>query len=176
MKYVFLFLLVTFVIPSESEAAKWRFRAREHYDIHKIKIEAETYEYQGLSNTINFWYEDPKKEAYGLAFGPLIGSARSREDVDPLQFGNKVQLFYVGAEYKKYFLEDFFVRPGLFWSSLETKGQLDPNTGYSAYLGIGYEIDVSNVGIALEVAFRQSYLQNDIEISTITPSIGVHFY
>ncbi|NQZ18736.1 MAG: hypothetical protein HRT44_05690, partial [Bdellovibrionales bacterium] len=44
------------------------------------------------------------------------------------------------------------------------------------YVGVGYEFLWSGVGVAVESAWRRSFLQNDIEVTSFTPSIGLQFY
>ena len=151
--------------------------AREHFELHKIKVDDEQFSYSGLSNTINFWYEVPYKVAYGFSLSPLIGSASKVDDKAP-SLSSRVNLVSIGGEFK-YFLSDtipVFTRLGMGWSQLRSSGNLKESNGLNTYAGIGYEVPVGKLGIALELAHRNSYLQNKIQVQSWTPSIGFHFY
>ncbi|MCJ8276607.1 MAG: hypothetical protein MJK18_07180, partial [Bdellovibrionales bacterium] len=76
MKLLFIFVSLISLFTIESWAGEWKFRAREHYEIHDISVGNQEFTYKGFSNTLNFWYEDPFNYSLGLAAGPLLGSSR----------------------------------------------------------------------------------------------------
>lgn len=172
--FSFFFLISIVIVPLESHSA-WKFRAREHFDFHQIQFGDESAPYRGLSNTINFWYERPFDSAFGLSFGPLLGSANN-SNPNSSTFGQKITLYHWGLEYKKYLLRGFFTRPSLGWSYLNSSGSENSRDGFYAYLGAGYEFKISSIGLALEIAARHSWLARDVSALSITPSLGLHFY
>ncbi len=164
------------VFPSE-----WKFRAREHYEIHSIKLKnGNTYKYKGFSNTINFGLEEAFKYYYALAAGPLLGGGSLDKGPAPLELDNKIKLFNLGLEAKYFILQELpglFLRGGLGYNFINAgQGSADSSKGGSYYLGLGYEVRVKKLGIALEIATRQTSLSGNIQISSFTPSIGFHFY
>lgn len=168
----------SFVFASEG---KFRLRAREHYEIHKITSTSAGIDttYKGFSNTINAWYEIPYYFSIGLAFSPILASMRN-ESSPVREFGDSLKLYSLGIE-SKYFPWHakklrLFARSGLGWSRLSTKGSVSFANGWHGYLGLGWEIPVWKLAIAPEFALRQTFLQSDIKIFSITPSVGLHFY
>lgn len=173
-----LFVLLCLFTSQACLAANFKFRAREHYEWHKIKSEGATENYQGFSNTLNLWHEEPYKISYGLAMGPIIGSAKTQEE-DSVNFGDQIRLFSVGAELKYYpleFLTGFYTRVGAGWSHLRSRGELNKLDGHHGYLGLGWEFAIGKAGLAFEVAQRMTVLDSNVTINTITPSVGLHFY
>ena len=81
-----------------------------------------------------------------------------------------------GKYYHRDISPNLFSRLGLGYTQLDTNGSNDDAAGYHAYIGAGWEFDIKGIGIALEMAFRQSRLEGDIVVNSVTPSIGVHFY
>lgn len=160
---------------------KIRLRAREHYEMHTIKSDVIDLKatYKGFSNTVNLWYEVPYVVSAGLAFSPILGAARN-EDNPARVLGERVRLYSLGLEGKYFpFWRDglkMFTRIGLGWSQLSTKGTISKANGLHVYLGVGWEFPVWKLSLAPEIAIRQSYLQSDLSVTSITPSIGVHFY
>ncbi|MCF6338377.1 MAG: hypothetical protein L3J84_10580 [Gammaproteobacteria bacterium] len=172
---IFFAVLVLF---EQATAGDIKVRAREHFDFHDVAFDNGSSAYAGLSNTINVWWEKPRIYSIGLAFNPVIGSARASGNYDA-RFGNKIKLIMLGAEGKYYHRDiapSLFSRLGLGYSRLDAKGSIGDVDGYHAYIGAGWEFDVKGVGIALEMAFRQSRLAQGVVVNSITPSIGVHFY
>ncbi len=173
---VFFTLLLMF---EQAAAGDIKVRAREHIDFHDIAFDSNSGStYAGLSNTINVWWEKPRIYSIGLAFNPVIGSARASGDYDA-RLGNKIKLIMLGVEGKYYHRDiapSLFSRLGLGYARLDTRGSIGDIDGYHAYIGAGWEFDVKGVGIALEMAFRQSRLERGVIVNSITPSIGVHFY
>ena len=174
-----ILLIFAIALPvSKALAGEWKMRAREHYEIHKVKSNTEDQTFKGLSNTINLWYEEPLKWSLGLAAGPVIGSARPDEGEETVTLGSKVRLYTAGVEYK-FFPAPFgmFFRLGAGWAQLQTNGTVGDLEGYHGYAGIGYEIWLTDkFTTALEFANRWSELEDDVSVSSITPSIGFHFY
>ena len=174
MKSLICFLLLFAV---EAQAMKFKVRAREHFDTHKIDINGTETTYKGLSNTINLWWEMPYELYYGFYFNPVFASAEEDEANSPL--GEEVDYFHVGFE-AKYFIhkvvQNVYVRPGVGYSILKPDNAVDDAKGYNLYLGVGYEYPFENFGLALEMAYRYADLSDDVTVGSLTPSIGFHFY
>tara|TARA_Y100000590_G_scaffold450933_1_gene591443 strand:- start:3938 stop:4489 length:552 start_codon:yes stop_codon:yes gene_type:complete len=176
--FLFLFSIHTFVFAD----GKLRLRAREHFQWHRISLSEPTssLRYFGLSNTLNLFWEEPFHRSYGLAVGPMLGSASIQSHLTP-EFGSKIRQWIIGGEWKEYpFKENkggVFGRVGIGATALQTGGSLGTLWGAYGYFGIGYEFLIANkVGINPEVAFRQSFYETGVSVSTLTPSIGLHFY
>ena len=174
MRLLFVFSALLFPVLSQ---AAIKGRAREHYEVHSISNLDDTEIYRGLSNTFNLWYEVPYKYSLGLAVSPIIGSAQNNDDNN--SYGEKVRLYSAGFELKYFphpLLRNTYLRIGSGYSQLRTETTPRISRGYNLYSGIGYEFRLSRAGIAVEMAYRYSRLNNDIVINTFTPSVGVHFY
>jgi len=173
---VFFIALVAF---EKALAGDIKVRAREHVDFHNIVLnDGSDATYRGLSNTINLWWEKPRIYSIGLAFNPIFGSANSDGKYDA-RLSEKIKLITLGAEGKYYHRNisaNLFSRIGLGYTRLNTDGHLGDTDGYHGYIGAGWEFDVKGIGIALEMAYRQSRLERGTVVNSITPSIGVHFY
>ena len=104
---VFFTVLVMF---EQASASDIKVRAREHFDFHDVAFDGGSSAYAGLSNTINVWWEKPRIYSIGLAFNPVIGSARASGDYDA-RLGNKIKLIMLGVE-GKYYHRD--IAPSLF--------------------------------------------------------------
>ena len=178
-KTIIIVFMLSVLFTHTVNAEQIKMRAREHFDFHDIMFNDGTqYSYRGLSNTINLWWEKPGDYSIGLAFNPVIGSARTDDEVNGL-LDDKVRLITLGVEGKyhhQYFVKNLFSRVGLGASRLQSGGATGDVDGFHAYLGIGWEFNVKGVGIALEMAYRRSQLEQGITVDSITPSIGVHFY
>jgi len=178
-----LFLCVfvaLYSLPSVAEAGNFRLRAREHFEWLSVKYGSvnDTEKYFGLTNTLNLWYEEPFRYAIGLAFGPVIGSARSQGTI-PSGTNSRIRLWNIGVEGKYFFRPDqfgLFGRLGLTANILDTRGSLGNLLGGGYYLGLGWEFPVWKVGIAPEIAFRHVILEQSSRVFAFTPSIGIHFY
>jgi len=172
----FLFVLS---LIGQAMAGDFKFRAREHLDSHKIVFnDGSDVTYQGLSNTLNLWWEEPRFYSIGLAFNPLLGSAKVTSGQN-VELGNEIKLITLGLEGKYYHRNisaNLFSRLGVGYARLDGSGSGGDLEGYHAYLGAGWEFDVKGVGIALELAFRHSRLEQDVVVNSLTPSFGVHFY
>ena len=169
-----------FLFPMVADAGNLRVRAREHFEWLSIKYGSvgDTERYFGLTNTINLWYEDPFLYAFGLAFGPVIGSAKS-QDSAPVGTATKIRLWNIGFEGKYFFWPDkhgLFGRLGLTANILDTRGSLGKLLGGGYYLGLGWETQIWKLGIAPELAFRHVILEQSSQVFAFTPSLGVHFY
>jgi len=152
-------------------------RAREHYEILKIKTNTSEDEYKGFNNTINVWWEEPYHYSFGLSFSPVISTLKEKDPNST--FGRKIQTINAGLELKyfpKILLRNLYLRPGLTYTILRPDNAISNRNGYSAYLGLGYEFKFNRFGLAIEAAYRHSELDTDTQIQTITPSVGFHFY
>lgn len=177
--YKLVFSLLSLLMTAELFAADkmWRFRAREHFEVHEISQNGTSVNFRGLSNTINYWYEEAFDYALGFSFGPVIGGAEREQTGLSSELGDDIKLLSVGAEYKKWVNKDIplFIRAGIGYSQLKTDGSVDAS-GFSYYYGGGYEWVINGVGIAIEVAYRESNLSESVKVKSFTPSIGVHLY
>ncbi len=175
----FIVFFAVLVMLGQATAGDIKVRAREHFDFHDVAFDNGSSTYAGLSNTINVWWEKPRVYSIGLAFNPVIGSARASGNYDA-RLSNKIKLIMLGVEGKYYHRDiapSLFSRLGLGYTRLDTKGSsIDDIDGYHVYIGAGWEFDIKGVGLALEMAFRQSRLEQGVIVNSITPSIGVHFY
>jgi len=160
-------------------AGEIKARAREHVDFHNVAFnDGSDTAYRGLSNTINVWWEKPRIYSIGLAFNPIIGSAKT-DDKPDVRLSRRIKLITLGLEgkyYHRYMSSHLFTRLGLGATRLDNNGPAGEADGFHAYLGAGWEFDIKGVGLALEMAYRQSRLAQGIIVNSITPSIGVHFY
>ena len=170
-------LLVLLLLVSESSFASIKIRAREHYEIHKVKNKGLEGTYKGFSNTINVWYEKPFKYSLGLALSPLIATSKHSKGDDSL--GSWIRVVNIGLEYKVFpheVLKNTFTRLGLGYGELQSDQGAKDLPGYNYYFGIGYEFPISDIGLALEYGYRYSKYKEDKIIQSLIPSIGVHFY
>ena len=179
---IFLVMLVVLLpcLPEGAKAGNFRLRAREHFEWMSIRYgtASETESYFGLTNTLNAWYEEPFRYAVGLAFGPMLGSAKAHETA-PAGTDSKIRLWNIGLEGKYFFFPErygLFGRAGLTANLLDTRGSLGTLVGGGYYLGLGWEHRFWKIGVAPEVAFRHVLLEEDSRVFAFTPSLGLHFY
>ncbi len=181
LKILKLFLALTGVLgllaPNLAYSEKFAIRAREHYDVHKYNLNSQTFEYKGLSNTFNLWWEKPYQWSFGFSFNPLIGSATTEDDASP--FGEKIRLWILGLEGKYFPMPDWlliFLRGGLSYHILEVKDGVSNPEGYGGYLALGYEFKTKKLGIAPELGIRKIKFSRGVEGNLVSFSIGFHFY
>ena len=172
--------VVLYFFPSVVEAGNIRLRAREHFEWLSIKYGpvSDTEKYFGLTNTLNLWFEEPFRYSLGLAFGPVIGSAKSQGEV-PLGTASTIRLWNIGVEGKYFFKPEqygLFGRLGFTGNILDTRGSLGNLLGGGYYLGLGWETQIWKMGVAPEIAFRHVILEKSSRVFAFTPSIGFHFY
>ena len=175
MKKILIFWILVF--SGSALAYDIKLRAREHYEILTIKDDVNTAKYAGLSNTVNLWFERPYDMSFGLSFSPVFSGLKSKDSSSV--FGSEVQTYNIGFELKKFHKPLFrhaYIRPGLSYSILRPDSNLENLDGVSLYLGLGYEFAFNKFGLALEVAYRGTWLENSTRIQAITPSLGFHFY
>lgn len=182
-KFSIPFVIFSFlaIILTESISAETRFkiRAREHFDTVWIEFKDsdQTYSYEGIGPNINLWLEDPYRFSIGLSYSVLFIN-NDREEERP-EFNSNMDLTKYGIESKIYFSPGeggLFTRIGISSNVLNTNGAAGNIKGTGGYLGLGYEIKFSKVGLAFEAAGRRIELEQNIRIDTYSPSIGVHFY
>jgi hypothetical protein len=125
-----LFIGCTFLALLSSinlEASKIKFRAREHYEVHKININGASSTYKGFSNSLNIWYEKPYDFSYGLVISPIAPSKFKSTDLNPVA-GKKIFVLNLGVE-AKYFphivLDKLYLRGGAGYSFIDTKNKKD---------------------------------------------------
>ena len=170
-----IFLLLSFAL--EANAMKFKVRAREHVETHKIDINGAETTYKGLSNTINLWWEMPYELYYGFYISPVFSSLEEDESGSPL--GEEIHLFSAGFA-GKYFvhklIQNTYLRLEIGYSELRPDNSVDDATGVSYLIGYGYEFPLEMFGLALEAAYRYSDLSDNTTVKSFTPSIGFHFY
>jgi len=170
-----LSLILVFIVSDFALSADFKMRAREHYEIHTVQTPNKSQVFRGLSNTINFWWEEPFDISYGFALSPVLASLKS-DSTSPL--GDEILYYNLGGEVKffpKVALENIYIRAGLAYAMI-LPGEGSDLTGVSFYSGIGYEIPIGNVGLALEVGNRVAFLTDSTMVTSLIPSLGVHFY
>jgi hypothetical protein len=180
---VFAALVFSLVLASGLEAGHFRVRLREHFDFSSVRYGPQNDEahYFGATNTVNLWYEEPFRWAFGLALNPVLGSWKT-DQTAPSGTDPKVRLWNAGVEGKYFFfpgrsnLSGFFGRLGLTANWLDTRGSEGTLAGGGYYVGAGWEFKVWKLGLAPEAAFRHVFLERSGSIASFTPSIGVHFY
>jgi len=174
-----IFLLVACYFDTLTAETTIKIRAREHFD--RVWIQYKNlnreYNYGGIGPNINIWLEDPYRFSIGLSYSVLF--INNSEEPDIPDFGEDMNLTKVGIESKIYFSPGeggLFTRIGLSSNSLNTQGSAGKLIGTGGYLGLGWEIKFSKIGLALEAAGRRIELERNIRVDTLSPSIGVHFY
>ena len=178
MKYLSILVFSIFIADSVLAEGIWKWRAREHFEVHTIKKDSQEVNYRGLSNTINYWHEKAFDRAIGFSFGPVIGDATTEGALLGTELGRKIKLTSVGVEYKKWVSKELplFARFGVYYESMKTEGTLGTVSGSGYLYGFGYEYVFRGVGIAIEISKRHSSLDSGVEVDSFTPSIGFHFY
>ena len=160
-------------------AQSFRVRAREHFDtvwINYKQIGKKSAD-SGIGPNINLWMEDPYNYSIGLSYSHLFIDNEADLQIEGID--SDMELVKLGVEYKTYFFKNEggpFSRLGLSANTLKTKGTLSDLNGMGAYLGFGWEIKFQKIGLAFEAAGRKIHFEDDIEVTTYSPSIGVHFY
>lgn len=154
----------------------FKMRAREHYEINKVKSGLFSSTFKGLSNTVNIWWEKPYKYSFGFALSPVL-SGLSSSEASPL--GEEIKIYHFGLE-GKYFprllINKLYLRSGLTYSMLKPDLLEDTLKGYGLYLGIGYEIPFKMFGLAIEMGTRYTKLDKGYEVNSTIGSLGFHFY
>ena len=169
-------LLLIWLFFTGQAYASIKVRAREHIEVHTVDRNEQKAVYRGLSNTINIWYEKPYEYSFGLAFGPLLGSAKA---LDSEIFGSEFTLYSINFEYKVFpsrLLMNTYTRLGLGYSQFRPENDLGIQEGANFYTGLGYEFAFDSFGLALELAYRHTELSAGISVDSFTPSLGLHFY
>jgi hypothetical protein len=178
-KTLFCLIFLTLGLSSVISAQTFKIRAREHFDtvwINYKQLGIKT-SHSGIGPNINMWMEDPYNYSIGLSYSHLF----INNSVDPeiSEVDSDMELIKWGIEYKNYFFKGeggLFSRLGLSHNTLKTKGSLSDLNGLGGYLGFGWEIKFASIGLAFEAAGRKINFNQDIEVTTYSPSIGVHFY
>jgi len=179
---VWILVVASGLIGSSIQAADFKVRAREHFDQVTLTYGQaapgqQKYNHKGIGPTINLWFEDPYANSFGLAVGMTY---INNNGLTPYGTGSKdTELWSIGVEGKHYFVPKaggFFFRWGLSSERVKAYQAFKDSSGNGTYLGLGYEIKFSRIGLALEAAKRQIKLGQQIQIDAQSPSIGVHFY
>ncbi len=168
-----IFLFVT--EPLLAEDFHWKLRARESYDILRVHRDTHAAEYPSFSHTINLFYEKPFDRAFGLAIGPFGFSYSIKKQ--SRYFSEKLRLISYGFEYKTWWPSQFFIRAGLYYNYMNTNTVDDGVLhGGSIYLGGGYEWNIKDVGLAVEIGHRRHFFPSNWSIENNSVALGVHFY
>jgi len=178
-KQLILFIIIFLCFSKVLLAAKWRVRAREHFDTVNVQYKDAGQEENtsGIGPTINVWWEEPYKNSIGFAIGLMYIDFDKKSET--LGRAERMELWKYGVEGKHYAAQEkggAFLRWGLSRNQLKTEGTLGTLTGNGAYLGVGWEFPFDILGLAFELAQRQVDLEDTIFINSFSPSIGVHFY
>jgi hypothetical protein len=158
------------------DAGRWRMRAREHYETLSLTGTGAPATYWGFTNTIDLWYEVPFHYSVGLAGSPLLATLHS--GAPPKGFSDTVRLLHLGAELKIFpsAVMPAFFRLGAYQATLMTDGSAGNLTGASGLGGLGYEWNLSGIGLAPELSWRRAVLAKGIAADAFAPCLGVHFY
>ena len=77
-----IYVILCYCISSILLAQSFKLRIREQYEVNTIKFNGMNYKYNGFSNTLNFWYEDPYNISVGLSY--INGSLLRTTSPSPL--------------------------------------------------------------------------------------------
>ncbi len=178
-KAIFCFFALILGLNSCVFAQSFKIRAREHFDtvwINYKQLDLKT-SHPGIGPNINMWMEDPYNYSIGLSYSHMFINNSADPQIPGI--GTDMELIKWGIEYKNYFFKGeggLFSRLGLSKNTLKTKGSLSELEGFGGYLGLGWEIKFEKFGLAFEAAGRRINFESDIEVTTYSPSIGLHFY
>lgn len=153
-------------------------RARESFEWFDIESSSQDVAYQGLTNTFNLFYEKPMEYSIGLAGGSIF-SGLSTTDTPLPGFSDEIKTTFIGLE-AKYFptkaLRGFFVRPGLYWKTLNSKGVVGKVDGFMGGVGLGYEIPIwEQIHLVPETGTQFGDL-GAYPVNIKSVSLALHFY
>lgn len=179
---IFFALGITVIISTSNlvlgDVPKWKFRAREHLEQINLNDNSQNLKYLGLTNTLNFWLEDPFKLSYGIAINPIIGTLKSNERSTNLT--KLIRYYHAGGEVKYYGsaidLSNIFIRGGLYSSHLDPGASLATISGFSTLVSVGSEWLVGGLGLAIEAGLRLGRHERSIQSKGLSIALGVHGY
>lgn len=179
-KLLFLLILSQVTISDAGFWSNVRMRARESFQDLQFERQGQKENYRGFTNTFNLWYEKPFQHSVGLAGGSVLGSLKRQGEQNLIGFGKSVQIDFVGAEWKAFVYstnkQGVYLRSGLYWQNLKTKGTASDQPGSGYLFGAGYEFLVyKSMSLSPEVAFRAGETKN-YRWTGYSISLGVHFY
>ncbi len=173
-----ILLLFTLILPYSYANAGWKFRAREHFDLHSLSVDGGAKsKFSGLSNTITWGHEVKGKHYLGLYFNPVLASMAEAKD-NNTPYADKIKLLTAGLTAKNFFpwSGNFFSRGAIGWTQLTSNSQTRAN-GVSLYAAAGYEwFFKKHYSLAPEFGYRHSMLERDTEVGTFTFSLAFHIY
>lgn len=177
--FVIILFLASLFSEKLSAETGIKIRAREHFDTVWVnhKNLNSTYSYKGIGPNINIWLENPYEFSIGFSYSVLFINNGKESEIPYI--GSDMDLTKYGVESKIYFdpgKGGAFTRIGISHNVLNTKGTAGNISGSGGYLGLGWEIKFSKIGLALELAGRRIEFEKNIQVDTFSPSIGVHFY
>lgn len=172
-----IFILLFLYFPLQLQA-ELKLRAREHFDTVTIKYKELDIQksHSGIGPAITLGIEDPYNYFIGFTYDHTFINNSKTSDIPKI--GNNMELVSWAFE-GKHFLTDeggAFFRWGFSNNVLRTKGEYGNLKGHGNYLGLGWEFQLSEVGLAFEAAQKRIKLSNNIDLDIYSPSIGVHFY
>ena len=164
-------LCLLFLVSPYVFAGNIKVRAREHFEIHKIKFDSGAdAKYSGFSNTLNLWYEVPYDYSIGFSVSPILGKLTAQDDASENMFGKKVNFKSYGIEAKYYpFSRTVYFRHGIY------AHEFSRLSGWGGLTTVGYEHPFEKLGVALEAGQRLYSFGNE-KGSAFNIAIGIHFY
>lgn len=171
-----IFFSVLIILTEDVYSLEFKPRAREYYEVIKLQTGANHKIYRGLSNIINFWHEVPRDFALGFALGSIGSPYKLEGSSQPsISFRESFRLHSVGLEYKKWYAKRPFLRLGTYHNSFQMGGNV-PESGYSNYVGLGWEFDCQGVGIAAEIGQKLGVYGGRWKLNSRMFALGFHFY
>ena len=151
-------------------------RARENFELIELTINDKSKQYRGFSNIINYWHEMPRNYSFGLGLGSIGSPFSETSDSKPsTKFMHSFRLYSVGLEFKKWFKQFPFIRLAAYHNYFQM-GAKTPLSGFSNYLGIGWEFDLNGVGVALEAGQKTGFMGGNWRLDSKMMALGIHFY
>jgi hypothetical protein len=161
-------------------------RFREHFDVSQIRWGGVGVDqgYYGSTNTMNLWWEKPGRYAFGLAFMPVLTSGYGAIGTSSPRVDDRVKLWNFGLEgkwhpRKRWDLFGPYLRGGAYASRLQVAEVYGGDRwGGSYYVAIGGEVPVwkERIGIAVDLGFRHTILEQDTQLLTFSPSVAIALY
>jgi len=167
-----------------------RIRLREHFDVSRIHWgePGVTQTYYGATNTVNLWWEETGRWAFGLAFNPVLSGGYNTVGAEDPAVDVHVRMLQFGLEGKWHFLHERFedrrsgpfARGGVYANQLLSiqEGRGGNRWGGAWYVALGWEIPLfgERIGVQPDVGFRHAILEQDTQVLTFSPSIAVSLY
>jgi hypothetical protein len=176
IRVVRILLIFTNIVTCSANAEHFAFRARENYEV--LGFNDGQGSYQGLTSSINFFFEKPYDISYGLILNPGLGTLKS-DNSDKNVLGNQLRYFELGGDLKYFPLKNhkFFMRKVLAYQHIETQVSLKRINAIAILFGLGWEFWLFDLfSLAPEVSYKYSNLANGQTSTAVVFSVGLHFY